>query len=92
MRGFGVADQKCNTSCLFIKCLLYGGQRLAGSLAGVAPSENVSEGPNGKLIIVGNYEKSVEANACLTVARTEIAADAKAGLSDPTSGFSDCRV
>lgn len=85
-------DRPCNTSYLFVGRSLARGQRQAGSLAGVAPSERISEGPKGGLSIVGNYALSVEAKARLTVVPPKRTADAKAGLSDPTCSFSRSRV
>lgn len=51
------------------------------------PSEKISEGPNDKLIYVGNVEWSVKAKACLTVFRIVRNAEVKAGLSEPLMAF-----
>ena len=52
------------------------------------PREKISRGPNGKLIQVRNLEKSVMANACLTVSRSISDAETKVGHNEPLKLFS----
>ena len=56
------------------------------------PSEKISEGPNDKLIYVGNVEWSVKAKACLTVFRKARKAEVKAGLSEPLRAFNGSQL
>ena len=58
------------------------GPRQAGSLAGAASSQSVTEEHQGRLSTVGNRTRSARAQAGLT-ARPISRADAKAGPSDP---------
>ena len=51
------------------------------------PSEKISEGPNDKLIQVGNLEWSVSAKACLTVLQKARKAELKDGTSEPQQIF-----
>lgn len=51
------------------------------------PSEKISEGPNDKLIQVGNLEWSVRAKACLTVFQTVRKAELKDGPNEPLKFF-----
>ena len=48
------------------------------------PPEKISGGPNGKLIQVGNLERSARAKVYLTVFCTAKNAEMKVGPSDPT--------
>ena len=58
------------------------GQCLVGSLTGAVSSQRVTEEHEGALIMVGNHEVSVKAQARLT-ARQTCRAGTKVGLSDP---------
>ena len=58
------------------------GQCLVGSLTGAVSSQRVTEEHEGTLIMVGNHEVSVKAQARLT-ARLTSRAGRKLGLSDP---------
>ena len=58
------------------------GQCLVGSLTGAVSSQRVTEEHEGALIMVGNHEVSVKAQARLT-ARLTSRAGTKVGLSDP---------
>ena len=58
------------------------GQCLVGSLTGAVSSQRVTEEHEGALIMVGNHEVSVKAQARLT-ARLTRRAGRKLGLSDP---------
>ena len=55
---------------------------MAGSLAGAAASQRVTEARNGKFSVIGNHTMSVKTYACLT-ARGTPRAGTKVGLSDP---------
>ena len=55
---------------------------MVGSLTGAVSSQRVTEEHEGALIMVGNHEVSVKAQARLT-ARVTTRAGAKAGHSDP---------
>ena len=56
------------------------------------PSEKISEGPNDKLIQVGNLEQSVRAKACLTVFRTVRKAELKDGPNEPLTSFNGTQL
>ena len=58
------------------------GQCVVGSLTGAVSSQSVTEEHEGALILVGNQEVSVKAQARLT-ARLTSRAGRKLGLSDP---------
>ena len=58
------------------------GQCVVGSLTGAVSSQSVTEEHEGALIMVGNHEVSVKAQARLT-ARLTSRAGRKLGLSDP---------
>ena len=58
------------------------GQCVVGSLTGAVSSQRVTEEHEGALIMVGNHEVSVKAQARLT-ARLTSRAGTKVGLSDP---------
>ena len=58
------------------------GQCMVGSLTGAVSSQRVTEEHEGALIMVGNHEVSVKAQARLT-ARLTSRAGTKVGLSDP---------
>ena len=58
------------------------GQCVVGSLTGAVSSQSVTEEHEGALIMVGNHEVSVKAQARLT-ARSTDRAGTKVGLSDP---------
>ena len=58
------------------------GQRVVGSLTGAVSSQRVTEEHEGALIMVGNHEVSVKAQARLTVSLTR-RTGTKVGLSDP---------
>ena len=58
------------------------GQCVVGSLTGAVSSQRVTEEHEGALILVGNQELSVKAQARLT-ARLTSRAGTKVGLSDP---------
>ena len=58
------------------------GQCLVGSLTGAVSSQRVTEEHEGALIMVGNHEVSVKAQARLTASLTR-RAGTKVGLSDP---------
>ena len=58
------------------------GQCLVGSLTGAVSSQRVTEEHEGWLIMVGNHEVSVMAQASLTARQTR-RAGTKVGLSDP---------
>ena len=58
------------------------GQCLVGSLTGAVSSQRVTEEYEGALIMVGNHEVSVKAQARLTASLTR-RAGTKVGLSDP---------
>jgi hypothetical protein len=58
------------------------GQCVVGSLTGAVSSQSVTEEHEGALIMVGNHEVSVKAQARLT-ARLTSRAGTKVGLSDP---------
>ena len=58
------------------------GQCLVGSLTGAVSSQSVTEEHEGALIMVGNHEVSVKAQARLTASLTR-RAGTKVGLSDP---------
>ena len=58
------------------------GQCMVGSLTGAVSSQSVTEEHEGALIMVGNHEVSVKAQARLT-ARLTRRAGTKVGLSDP---------
>jgi hypothetical protein len=58
------------------------GQCMVGSLTGAVSSQSVTEEHEGALIMVGNHEVSVKAQARLT-ARLTSRAGRKLGLSDP---------
>ena len=58
------------------------GQCVVGSLTGAVSSQRVTEEHEGALIMVGNHEVSVKAQARLT-ARLTSRAGRKLGLSDP---------
>ena len=58
------------------------GQCVVGSLTGAVSSQRVTEEHEGALIMVGNHEVSVKAQARLT-ARQTCRAGTKVGLSDP---------
>ena len=58
------------------------GQCVVGSLTGAVSSQSVTEEHEGALIMVGNHEVSVKAQARLT-ARLTRRAGTKVGLSDP---------
>ena len=58
------------------------GQCVVGSLTGAVSSQSVTEEHEGALIMVGNHEVSVKAQARLT-ARQTCRAGTKVGLSDP---------
>ena len=57
-------------------------QCMVGSLTGAVSSQRVTEEHEGALIMVGNHEVSVKAQARLT-ARVTTRAGTKVGLSDP---------
>lgn len=63
-----------------------------GSLAGVAPAENLSAGPNGRLIHVGNVEWSAKANAYLIVSPTERDTNMKVWFSERLRPFSGAQI
>lgn len=56
------------------------------------PVEKITIGPKGKLIQVGNLEKSVKAKACLTVFRRIRKAGVKAGFSEHLWLFNGAQV
>ena len=56
------------------------------------PSEKISEGPNDKLIQVGNLEWSVRAKACLTVFQTTRKAELKDGPNEPLMTFNGSQL
>ena len=58
------------------------GQCVVGSLTGAVSSQRVTEEHEGALIMVGNHEVSVKAQARLTASLTR-RAGTKVGLSDP---------
>ena len=58
------------------------GQCVVGSLTGAVSSQRVTEEHEGALIMVGNHEVSVKAQARLTVSLTR-RTGTKVGLSDP---------
>ena len=58
------------------------GQCVVGSLTGAVSSQRVTEEHEGALIMVGNHEVSVKAQARLTASLTS-RAGTKVGLSDP---------
>src|SRR3979411_3023371 len=58
------------------------GQCLVGSLTGAVASQNVTEGPEGSLSLVGNQVSSASAQGSLTVRQT-CRAETKVGTSDP---------
>ena len=58
------------------------GQCMVGSLTGAVSSQRVTEEHEGWLIMVGNHEVSVMAQASLTASLTR-RAGTKVGLSDP---------
>ena len=58
------------------------GQCMVGSLTGAVSSQRVTEEHEGALIMVGNHEVSVKAQARLTVSLTR-RTGTKVGLSDP---------
>ena len=58
------------------------GQCVVGSLTGAVSSQSVTEEHEGALIMVGNHEVSVKAQARLTVSLTR-RTGTKVGLSDP---------
>ena len=58
------------------------GQCMVGSLTGAVSSQRVTEEHEGALIMVGNHEVSVKAQARLTARQTR-RAGTKVGLSDP---------
>jgi hypothetical protein len=58
------------------------GQCMVGSLTGAVSSQRVTEEHEGALIMVGNHEDCVKAQARLTARQTS-RAGTKVGLSDP---------
>ena len=65
------------------------GHCVVGSLTGAVSSQRVTEEHEGALIMVGNHEVSVKAQARLT-ARLTSRAGTKVGLSDPVVLYGSC--